>query len=211
MNRRFLLTTATAALVTSSLGWTAALAQDATAEQGEGTQITDMVLGNPDAAVEVIEYASFTCPHCANFHANQFKEIKKNYIDTGKIKFVYREIYFDRFGLWASMIARCGGEMRYFGIADMIYAKQREWTAGGDPVVIADNLRNIGKIAGLTDEDLDACMQDGEKAQALVSWFEENSAMDEITSTPSFMINGKKYSNMTYDDFADILDKALEG
>ncbi|WIV50668.1 DsbA family protein [Marivivens sp. LCG002] len=212
MNRRFLLTTATAALVSSSLGLTAALAQDtAAADQDAGVQITDMVLGNPDATVEVIEYASFTCPHCANFHANQFKEIKKNYIDTGKIKFVYREIYFDRFGLWASMIARCGGEMRYFGIADMIYEKQREWTAGGDPVVIADNLRNIGKVAGLSDADLDACMQDGEKAQALVSWFEENSTRDEIASTPSFMINGEKYSNMSYEDFAALLDKALEG
>ncbi len=212
MNRRFLLTTATAALVSSSLGLTAALAQDtAAADQDAGVQITEMVLGNPDATVEVIEYASFTCPHCANFHANQFKEIKKNYIDTGKIKFVYREIYFDRFGLWASMIARCGGEMRYFGIADMIYEKQREWTAGGDPVVIADNLRNIGKVAGLSDADLDACMQDGEKAQALVSWFEENSTRDEIASTPSFMINGEKYSNMSYEDFASLLDKALEG
>lgn len=212
MNRRFLLTTATAALVSSSLGLTAALAQDtAAADQDAGVQITEMVLGNPDATVEVIEYASFTCPHCANFHANQFKEIKNNYIDTGKIKFVYREIYFDRFGLWASMIARCGGEMRYFGIADMIYEKQREWTAGGDPVVIADNLRNIGKVAGLSDADLDACMQDGEKAQALVSWFEENSTRDEIASTPSFMINGEKYSNMSYEDFAALLDKALEG
>lgn len=212
MNRRFLLTTATAALVSSSLGLTAALAQDtAPADQDAGVQITEMVLGNPDATVEVIEYASFTCPHCANFHANQFKEIKNNYIDTGKIKFVYREIYFDRFGLWASMIARCGGEMRYFGIADMIYEKQREWTAGGDPVVIADNLRNIGKVAGLSDADLDACMQDGEKAQALVSWFEENSTRDEIASTPSFMINGEKYSNMSYEDFAALLDKALEG
>jgi len=208
MNRRFLLTTAVAALVTSTTGWTAAFAQDAT---DEAPVIGDMVLGNPDATVEVIEYASYTCPHCASFHANQFKDIKKNYIDTGKIKFVYREIYFDRFGLWASMIARCGGDMRFFGVTEMLYETQREWTAGGDPAQIAQNLRGIGKVAGLNDETLDACMNDGATAQALVSWFEENSARDEITSTPSFVINGEKFSNMSYADFAKVLDEKLEG
>ncbi|MGB1209346.1 MAG: thioredoxin domain-containing protein, partial [Paracoccaceae bacterium] len=76
----------------------AANAQSATSEP---PVVQDMILGNPDAPIEVIEYASYTCPHCASFHANQFKQLKENYIDTGKIKFVYREVYFDRPGLWA--------------------------------------------------------------------------------------------------------------
>lgn len=210
MNRRALLTSTAAALCMAT-GWNAAFAQEvAEADAAQVPAVTEMVLGNPDAAVEVTEYASFTCPHCARFSADQFPQIKANYIDTGKIRFVYREVYFDRFGLWASMIARCGDNtQRFFGISEVLYEKQRDWTAGGDPAQIAANLRQIGKIAGLDDASLDACMSDGENAQALVSWFEENSFRDEINSTPSFMIQGEKYSNMTYPDFADILDKAL--
>lgn len=185
-----------------------ALAQEA--GEIDTSTVAEMVLGNPDAAVEVIEYASFTCPHCAAFHANQFQELKANYIDTGLIKFVYREIYFDRFGLWASMVARCGGEMRFFGISDMLYDQQREWIAGGqDPALIAGNLRRIGLTAGLDGEQVDACLSDPTTAQTLVAWFEENSARDEITSTPSFIINGEKFSNMSYSDFAAVLDERL--
>jgi protein-disulfide isomerase len=210
MNRRFLLTTAAAALATAPLS---AFAQEAAAPEAtmeEQTGIPEMVLGNPDAAVEVIEYASFTCPHCAAFHADQFQQLKANYIDTGKIRFVYREIYFDRFGLWASMIARCGGNTdRFFGISDVIYDTQREWTAGGDPAQIAANLRQIGKVAGLEDETLDACMSDGAQAQALVDWFTENSTRDAVEGTPTFLINGEKFSNMSYAAFAEILDAKL--
>lgn len=210
MNRRFLLTTAGAALMTSGL-WTAAFAQDTAAADAEApaaTEIKDMVLGNADAKVEVIEYASFTCPHCAAFHANVWPQIKENYIDTGKIKFVYREVYFDRYGLWGSMIARCGGEMRFFGIAGMLYEGQREWTAG-EPAQIAANLRNIGKVAGLDDATLDACMNDATTAESLVAWYQKNAEADKIEGTPSFIINGEKYSNMSYEDFAKILDEKL--
>ena len=101
----------------------AANAQEASTDMVE---IPDMVMGAADAPVEIIEYASFTCPHCANFHATTYPLLKADYIDTGKVRFVYREVYFDRFGLWASMIARCGGEMRFFGMAELIYEKQKE-------------------------------------------------------------------------------------
>ncbi|MEY1557769.1 DsbA family protein [Yoonia sp. R2331] len=184
-------------------------AQEASADT---SMITDMVLGDENAAVEVIEYASYTCPHCASFHAGAFKQLKSDYIDTGKIKFVYREVYFDRFGLWASMIARCGGDTnRFFGISDMIYEKQREWTASGDPAQIVEELKKIGKIAGLDDATLDACMQDADMAQSLVTWFQENQERDGINSTPSFVIDGTKYSNMSYADFSALLDDKIAG
>ena len=125
-----------------------------------------MVMGAADAPVEIIEYASFTCPHCAKLPRRPHIHcLKADYIDTGKVRFVYREVYFDRFGLWASMIARCGGEMRFFGMAELIYEKQREWGASGDPVVIVEELRKLAKTAGLTDEMLDECMNDAEQAQ----------------------------------------------
>lgn len=179
--------------------------------QGSGEPLPDMFQGDADAPVTIIEYASFTCPHCATFHKTAFQQIKENYIDTGKVKFVYREVYFDRFGLWAGMVARCGDGQRYFGIADMIYDQQREWTAGGDPAAIAENLQRIGRSAGLGEETLQACMQDADKAQALYAFYQKNAEADNIRSTPSFIVDGQLFSNMSYADFSALLDKKLGG
>lgn len=173
--------------------------------------IMDMVAGNPDAAVTMIEYASFTCPHCASFHTGAFKQLKADYIDTGKIKFIYREVYFDRYGLWASMIARCGGGDKFFGIADLIYKGQPEWTRAGEPAAIIEELRKIGRLAGLERDTIEGCLQDADMAQSLVAWDEENRNNDSVTSTPSFMIDGKKHSNMAYSEMQEILDTALNG
>ncbi|MFZ7093463.1 DsbA family protein [Primorskyibacter sp. 2E233] len=192
---------------TSSEAEPAATATDAKTAQDFG--LTEMAIGNPDATVEVIEYASFTCPHCANAHANLIPQLKKNYIDTGKIYFVYREVFFDKYGMWASLIARCGGEQKYFGIADLIYKGQAEWVRAGSDAAIADELRKIGRLAGINAEQLDACMNDSEKLQNLVSWYQGNATADGIESTPSFVINGTKYSNMSYADFSALLDEKL--
>jgi protein-disulfide isomerase len=171
----------------------------------------DMVQGAADAPVEIIEYASFTCPHCATFHANVYPQLKADYIDTGKVRFIYREVYFDRFGLWASMIARCGGEMRFFGMSSLIYENQRDWTASGDPAVIVEELRKLAKTAGMTDAMLDDCMNDADNAQNLVSWYQANAERDDVKSTPSFLIDGEKYSNMSFEEFKTILDKKIDG
>ncbi|MFG5384901.1 DsbA family protein [Yoonia sp. R2-816] len=185
----------------------AANAQEAS---GDLPEVVEMVKGNPDAAVEVIEYASFTCPHCATFHANQYQALQANYIDTGKIKFVYREVYFDRPGLWASMIARCPGDTDFFfNMSALLYEKQREWLASGDPATIVQDLRTLAKTAGLDDATLDACLSDGPKAESLFTWYQENAERDGINSTPSFIIDGQKYSNMAYDEFAATLDGKL--
>lgn len=186
----------------------AALAQDADSD-ATTYEVQEMALGNPDASVEVIEYASYTCPHCATFHANQYQDIKANYIDTGAIRFVYREVYFDRPGLWASMVARCGGEMRFFGISNLIYERQQDWARAADGEAVISQLRDIGKVAGLSDDELDVCLSDADKAQALVGWYRANAEADNIEGTPSFIINGEKYSNMSYADFAVLLDEKL--
>ncbi len=171
--------------------------------------IVEMVAGNPDAEVEIVEYASFTCPHCATFHQGAYKQLKEEYIDTGKIRFVYREVYFDRFGLWASLVARCGGPERFFGMVDLIYADQAGWSRAGDPAAIVEELRKIGRLAGLDNDTLEACLQDGDQAQALVAWYQQNAEADGIDSTPSFVINGEKYSNMSYADMKEIIEEAL--
>jgi len=171
--------------------------------------ITEMVQGAEDAPVTIIEYASFTCPHCAAFHADGYKQLKSDYIDTGKIKFIYREVYFDRFGLWASMIARCAGPDRFFGVTDLLYSGQQTWARAGEPAQIVAELRKIGRLAGVSDEQLDVCLQDAGKAQTLVAWYQANAEADDITSTPSFVIDGTKYSNMSYDDMSTRIETAL--
>lgn len=171
--------------------------------------VPDMMLGNLESKVVLTEYASYTCPHCANFHTEVFKDLKRDYIDTGKIKFVYREVFFDRYGLWAAMIARCGGDMRYFGIQDLIYSTQKEWTASQDASVIIENLRRLGRTAGLDDAAMDACLNDGAMAQAMVEKFQKDSEADDINSTPSFILNGAKHSNMNYADLKALLDAEL--
>lgn len=173
------------------------------------SSIVEMVQGDPDAPVTIIEYASYTCPHCAAFHTGAYQEIKKNYIDTGKVKMIYREVYFDRYGLWASMVARCGGPEKFFGISEMIYKGQNEWTRAGDANAIVEELRKIGRLAGLENDTLDACFQDGDKAQALVAWFQDNAEVDEVTATPSFIVNGKKVANIPYEEFAALIDAEL--
>ncbi len=186
----------------------AANAQSSDADAG-ATEIIDMVQGAEDAPITVIEYASFTCPHCARFHSDVYKLLRKNYIDTGKIKFIFREVYFDKYGMWASMIARCSGPDRFFGMTDLILNSQSTWARAGDDLAIVEALRKIGRLSGMEDAALDSCLQDGNKLRALVGWYKENAQRDGIQSTPSFLIDGQPYKNMDYEEFAKILDEKL--
>lgn len=170
--------------------------------------IVEMTMGAEDAKVSIVEYASFTCPHCANFHKGPLKQLKADYIETGKVHFTYRDVYFDRFGLWAAMVARCAGPAKFFGISDMLYDQQREWTQG-EPAQIADNLRRIGKVAGIAPDALEACLNDNETAKALVAWYQANAEADGVNSTPTLIINGQKYNNMPYEELKAIIETKL--
>lgn len=178
------------------------------AQDADLSGIVEMTMGSDDAPVTLMEYASFTCPHCASFHNNVLGKIKAEYVDTGKVKFVYRDVYFDRPGLWAAMMARCE-PTKFFGIADMLYAEQKSWIGGGNLSEIDQNLRRIGLVAGIGKEELDACMSDAENAQALYTWFQQNMESDDVSSTPTLFVDGKKYSNMSYTDLKAILDERL--
>ena len=188
-----------------------ALPYAASAEQAseEIKPIAEMVQGDLGAPIEMIEYASFTCPHCATFHADVYPKLKINYIDKGLVKFIYREVYFDKYGMWASMIARCAGADRFFGMTDQIYRKQSNWARAESDVAIVTQLRKIGLLAGLDESQLNACLQDGVKLRALVEWYSENAKRDEIKSTPTLIINGEKHSNQSYEQLTEILDKIL--
>ncbi|WP_407491900.1 DsbA family protein [Pseudooceanicola sp. MF1-13] len=182
---------------------------DASTGDADFSSINEMVMGDDDAPIKMTEYASFTCSHCANFHRTVFKDLKSDYIDTGKVQFTYRDVYFDQFGLWAAMIARCE-PTRFFGIADMLYNQQRDWIGNQDPAGIADRLRKIGLVSGLEADAIDACLADEEKARTLVAWWQNNSQTYDVTATPTLFIDGEKHSNMSYSDLRAILDAKLE-
>ncbi len=187
----------------------AANAQETTDVEIDTSTIVEMTMGPADAAVTVTEYASFTCPHCARFHSDQFKRLKADYIDTGKVHFVYRDVYFDRYGLWAAMVARCDGQNRFFGIADMLYQQQGDWVVREDPIATADNLRKLGRVAGLEEDTLEACLADNAKAKTLVKWYQDHSNADGVSSTPTLLVNGEKYGNMRYSELKGVIDGLL--
>ena len=215
--------TATEGTTTSEATSTETTASDAATEEAADEATTDaapeavanddavqeMTLGADDAKVTVVEYASFTCPHCATFHKTTFKQLKADYIDTGKIKFIYRDVYFDRPGLWAAMVARCEGSTRFFGISDMLYTQQRDWLESGDPVGISNALRKIGKVAGLSEDQVEACLSDQAKAETLYTWFQANMEEDDVSSTPTLIVNGTQHGNMGYSELKDIIDAEL--
>lgn len=186
---------------------------DATAATSstEAPEVIEMVLGSDDAPITLVEYASFTCPHCATFHEEVLKPLKADYVDSGKVRVIFRDVYFDQLGLWASMIARCGGEEKFFGLTELLMKGQRDWARSGDPVAIVDELKKIGRIAGIAPEQLDACMVDEKKARALVQWSEGHVNADDIEGTPTMMINGEQHSNMSYANLKKILDAKLGG
>lgn len=189
----------------------AANAESSSASDTEtsGPAITEMVLGSEDAPITVIEYASFTCPHCASFHKEVYKPLKKNYIDTNKVKFVFREVFFDKYGMWASLVARCAGPDKFFGLTDRMLKTQNTWARAESDLAIVGELSKIGRLAGLEKEKLQSCLQDGDKLRALVGWYKDNVTRDKIKSTPSFIIDGEPYSNMSYEDFSKLLDEKL--
>lgn len=176
-----------------------------------GIVIEDIVLGDPNAPVTIIEYASFTCPHCKNFHEGTFKKLKKNYIDEGKVKFILRDVFFDRYGLWAAMVARCDNTEKFYSIVEEIFRRQAEWTKGEEDVQIANNLRKIGLSIGMDSETIGECLSDGDMAQALVNEYQKNAEKDKISSTPSFLINGEKMKKSSYDEFVNKIEEHLKG
>lgn len=175
----------------------------------EAPEIVEMTIGAEDAPVTIVEYASFTCPHCANFHVGPYQKLKAEYVDTGKVRFVIRDVYFDRFGLWAAMVARCEGREKFFGMSDLIYTNQKEWTKGESNIDVVQNLMKLGRLAGMSDDTMNACLQDQAKAAALVAEFQRNAEADGINSTPSFIINGEAYPNSSYEDFKVAIDALL--
>ena len=146
-------------------------------------------LGNQNAKVIVIEYASLTCSHCATFHTGPLPVIKKEYVDTGKVKFIFRDFPLDRVALAASMIARCAPQERYFGIINLMFETQETWRAADNPQAA---LANIGRLAGISKETLQTCLQNRFVFDAIMKQRNEGEKKYQINSTPTILVNGQK-------------------
>jgi len=152
-------------------------------------QPTDHVLGDPNAPITLIEYASLTCPHCAHFSVAVLPELKKKWIDTGKVKLVYRDFPLDQIAAKAAQIAECAGKDRYFGVIDLIFAGQQTWATAADPIAeLAKPLR----IAGLGEAEIKACLANEAMSNAVIADYKSGEALG-VNSTPTLIINGQLY------------------
>lgn len=170
----------------------------------------DEVMGKADAPIVIIEYASLTCPHCADFAEKTLPEIKKNWIDTGKAKLIFRDFPTApaQLAIAASMISHCSGDTdRYFLFLDTFYHSQQSWIRSNDPLAA---LKGIARLGGMSSDQVDKCLADKTLLQQLNDRVTDGETVYNVDSTPSFIINGKLVGSgfMTYDEFAKLLKAA---
>ena len=165
------------------------------------------VEGDPNAKLTMIEYSSLTCPHCAQFHTTVMPAIKKEFVDSGKVRFVYRDFPLDGTALGAAMIARCAGRDSFFGFIDTFYAAQAQWAAASDPMVA---LANLARLGGMPKKAFDACLKNVDVQNAILAQRLEAANDYKIEATPTVFVNGAKYSGgMTADQLRTLLNRLL--
>ncbi|MBZ6075978.1 DsbA family protein [Microvirga puerhi] len=167
----------------------------------------DVALGPADAKVTIIEYASLTCSHCGHFHSETWPELKKRYIDTGKVRFILREFPLDPLATAGFMLSRCDGNDKYYPITDLLFEQQKNWAFVDKPL---DALRQIMKQAGFSQEKFDACLRDQKLYDAVNAV--KNRAIEQfkVDSTPTFFINGQRHpGSMSIDELEQIIKPLL--
>lgn len=187
-----------------------AAASEETAKSGA---FAEMAIGDENAAVTVIEYSSLTCPHCATFHESILPDIKRDYVDTGKVRFVFREFPTApaHLAVAGSMLARCaadkGGVDAYVLVSEALFKKQRAWITSNDP---RDELIKVAGQAGMDEEAFQSCIERKELLDHINETITEGRDTYQITSTPSFVVDGAVRHPNSVEDFSKILDEALE-
>lgn len=174
----------------------------------ESGVLGERFLGRADAPVTIEEFSSLTCPHCATFHAETLPQIKKDYIDTGKVRLVFTDFPLDQLALAAALVARCMPEKRYFGFLEALFSTQRGWASSPRPL---DDIGRLARMGGMTDQQVAACLDNQALLQAIQNKRTEAHRTYDIRSTPTFVIAGEKVSGaMPYEQFRAVIDRALE-
>lgn len=171
-------------------------------------ELPELALGPADAKVVVVEYASMTCGHCANFHNKTFPDLKKKYIDTGKIRFIMREFPLDNLAAAASMLARCAGGDKAYPMIESLFQTQADWAyAKGSPL---PKLFEIAKQAGFTQESFDKCLTDQKLLDQLTAVRTRASDVFGVNSTPTFFVNGKRAPAPTLEALEGLIEPLLK-
>jgi protein-disulfide isomerase len=168
--------------------------------------LVEMALGSPDAPVTMVEYASLTCPHCADFALDRLPALKKKYIDTGQVRLLYRDYPLDGYALRAAMISRCAGPEHYFAYVDAFFSQQREWL-GDDPL---EGLKNVARTSGMSDSAIDTCLANEALSKKIVAGMQSGTQALDFHSTPTFLIDGIVVSGaLPLQQFEALIDTAL--
>jgi protein-disulfide isomerase len=210
------LAAASAWFLSSSTEQTATAATKASRKSGRVNEVSvdklmepgplpELVVGDAKAPVTIVEYASMTCGHCANFHNNIYPALKAKYIDTGKVRLIMREFPLDDRATGAAMLARCAGEGKTFPLISALFARQEEWAFVPKENFVPE-LAKIARQAGFTDESLRACLGDQALMDKVLTVRGRGNEEFGVNSTPTFFINGKRLAGGSIEDF----DKAIE-
>lgn len=178
---------------------------DMAALVAEGS-LPEKAVGNADAPVTIVEYASMTCPHCATFHGSTYPVIKERYIDTGKARLLFREFPFDPRAEAGFMLARCSND-KYFAMVDVLFKQQRSWASVENA---RDALLQIARLAGFSQESFEACLTDQKLLDDIRAVRQRGANDFKVEATPTFFINGDKYSGaLSVDEMSAIIDSKL--
>src|SRR6201986_2028430 len=176
------------------------LSQSAT-DVAKPVSLPDMAIGPADAKVTITEYASMTCPHCAAFNADVFPKIKSEYIDTGKVRYIFREFPLDIKAAAGSMLSRCianGDSGKYFAVVDLLFRQQGDWVVKNT----TETLTRIGKQAGLSQQEVEDCLKDQSLLDKIAADQKYASEVLKVNSTPTFFINGDEIKGeASFDEF----------
>lgn len=210
LNRRQFLDRSARVMLATGLTLSAvpALAQSVDVEKlMEAGPLPEMALGDENAPVTMVEYASMTCGHCANFHKNTYPHLKSEYIEQGKVRFLFREFPLDPVATAAFMLARCASEDKYFDVVDTMFAEQRKWAFTNDPY---NSMLNFAKQIGFTQENFESCLQNQELLDAINKIKNRASSEFGVSSTPTFFVNGEKVNGaITVEQLDEELAKHL--
>ena len=172
----------------------------------EAGPLPEMSIGNADAPVTIVEYASMTCPHCAAFHATTLPQLKEKYIDTGKARLIMREFPFDPRAEAGFMLARCSDD-RYFAMVDVLFKQQNNWARAEDASAA---LLQIARLAGFSQEKFEACLTNQKLLDDIRAVREAGEKNFGVDSTPTFFINGEKHAGaLSLEEMSAIIDRML--
>lgn len=167
----------------------------------------EITLGVADAPVTIVEYASLTCGHCGAFHTGVLPTLKEEYVDTGKVRFLFRPFPLDPYAMTGAMLAQCVAPAARVAFLDTLFRRQSQWVRSDDPL---NSLRAYAKQAGLSGENFVLCLRSEDNLAAIRGMFEDASKELDVQSTPTFFVNGKKVQgNVGIEEFREIINKAL--